>query len=305
MMSPLLSQDVLVIIFDILPDIRACACVCRGWYSVALKHPDHKIWKKLGGLKDIRNHVLRYGSTKMIPLITHPIQPHDILLAASCGNMIMAKYILANNQFNHIDEALIVASSRDSLEMVKYLAKYRNTCGSVFNHALAIASEFGHLDVVKCLIAVSTSYVSCDCAFVVAVSQQHINIVKYFIEIRPSICMNNDVTLQIASKMGRVDMVELLIKHGADPTLDGNAALMNACDGGHADIVKILIDKTADVSARNNLAIKIASEKGFLDIVKLLLAASPDTNKTYSRALVKAIAYDHHNIMDYLFDYTK
>ena len=56
--------------------------------------------------------------------------------------------------------------------------------------------------------------------------------------------------LQAASWSGRMDVVELLIKHGADPNIyggcGGGSALSAAAHKGHLDIMKLLLDKDAD-----------------------------------------------------------
>ena len=56
--------------------------------------------------------------------------------------------------------------------------------------------------------------------------------------------------LQAASWSGRMDVVELLIKHGADPNIyggcGGGSALSAAAHKGHLDIMKLLLDKGAD-----------------------------------------------------------
>jgi hypothetical protein len=303
MTRPNLSRDVLVIIFNILPDIRASACVCRWWCSVASEHPDSEMWKKLGESTDVRSHILKYGSAKMIPLIERPIRQYDIILAASGDNMIMVKYMISLRHHKFLDEALDVACSRGNLKMIKYLIKWRANCGNWYDRAIISASEHGHLEAVKLLIVKGMDVcVRNNRALHLAVEKGYSDIVECLISARADIHAESGMALRIASEKGWVDIVHLLINKQAEINQKSSSALLLACKGGHADVVEMLICVQADVNAKNNYAIEIAAEKGFLDIVKLLLAA-PYNNSLVERgslALVKAITYNQRNIIDYL-----
>jgi len=83
---------------------------------------------------------------------------------------------------------------------------------------------------------------------------------------------------------GETNIVELLVKHGADPNIKtkyGRTALMKACVGGHAGIAKRLLAHGADLHARSELggtAIASAAYSGSVDLLELLIRQGADVN---------------------------
>ena len=97
---------------------------------------------------------------------------------------------------------------------------------------------------------------------------------------------NNNVLLW-ASKNGHLDVVECVIKHGADsatPNLGVAAdihahdeyALRNACDNGHLTIIEYLITHGANIHINDDFFIRRASEYGQLSVVELLIKHGAD-----------------------------
>jgi uncharacterized protein len=90
--------------------------------------------------------------------------------------------------------------------------------------------------------------------------------------------------LSQAASAGNAQMIEALLKAGADPktltTPDGETVLMTAARAGNADAVKILVDRGADVNARENYkgqtALMWAAAERHPDVVKVLLAHGAD-----------------------------
>lgn len=84
-------------------------------------------------------------------------------------------------------------------------------------------------------------------------------------------------SLHLASARDRDDLVELLLKYGADPNAKSDGGwtpLHNACEVGSETIVGILIGVGSDVNAKllNGMTpLHLASQGGHIEVVKLLL----------------------------------
>jgi len=82
--------------------------------------------------------------------------------------------------------------------------------------------------------------------------------------------------LHSAVAVRRLDLVTLLLAHGADPdarAAGGLTPLHSAASGGQADLVRALIDRGADVNAADEIGrtpLALALEKGNQDATALL-----------------------------------
>jgi hypothetical protein len=95
--------------------------------------------------------------------------------------------------------------------------------------------------------------------------------------------VKNQDALMIAAQKGHKEIVEVLIKAGADTSnhnFAGSTALMNAASCGHKDIVEILLKAGADVnqSRRGWTALMSAATNGHKDTVEVLIRAGADVN---------------------------
>jgi hypothetical protein len=109
-----------------------------------------------------------------------------------------------------------------------------------------MASENGHLEVVKLLLA-----------------DPRVDPSDY-----------NNIAIQAASKNGQLEVVRLLLSHPrVNPSDYGNDAIKVAFLTGHLEVVRLLLsDRRMDPSVDDNLAIRWASKNGHLEFVKLLLS---------------------------------
>lgn len=89
--------------------------------------------------------------------------------------------------------------------------------------------------------------------------------------------------LTVAAFFGHLDIVDLLLKNGADVNArerdSRETALMEASDAGHSDIVALLLKNGADVHIRNGngqTALHLAIKEDHRKILPLLLAAGAD-----------------------------
>ncbi|KAJ7176323.1 ankyrin repeat-containing domain protein [Mycena crocata] len=90
--------------------------------------------------------------------------------------------------------------------------------------------------------------------------------------------------LQIASRAGKLEVVLLLIKRGANVNFRGgkyDTALQAAAAGGNLKIVRVLLDSGAHVNilgGEYGTALQAAAFAGHLEIVKMLLAKKADVH---------------------------
>lgn len=103
--------------------------------------------------------------------------------------------------------------------------------------------------------------------------------------------------LQAAGAEGHLDVVEVLLEHGADLNATNEelgTALQAACAGGHASVAKTLVVKGADlnqISGFYGTALEAAAHRGKTEIVDLLLESGSDVNEfagRYGTALIAA-----------------
>jgi ankyrin repeat protein len=126
-----------------------------------------------------------------------------------------------------------------------------------------------------------------------------------------------DTALQIATRNGCKEMVELLIEYGADvnsPSAEdsGATALQYAAVWGFLGIAYLLLENGADVNAlpariNGRTALEGAAEHGRIDMVQLLLNAGAEVygngQVQYERALVFASSNGHHATRRLLEEY--
>ena len=86
--------------------------------------------------------------------------------------------------------------------------------------------------------------------------------------------------LHIACHQNSLDLVELLLKHGAQvnaPTIDGTTPLMIACKNGYLELVNILLQQNQislnQVDISGNTSLSIAAQENHDDIVFVLMDA--------------------------------
>jgi ankyrin repeat protein len=98
----------------------------------------------------------------------------------------------------------------------------------------------------------------------------------------------HETPLQAASYMGHIDVVRVLLDHGANlNTIDKkNTPLISAYDGRHLEIMRLLLERGADVDALDDFSdpvLNLASKRGQAEVVHLLLQHNANVN---SRGIV-------------------
>jgi ankyrin repeat protein len=190
------------------------------------------------------------------------------------------------------NEFLIEASFNNHKDIVAFLLEKGigiNQTDQNGRTALMEASEYGHVEIVKLLLAKENIEINQkdkygQTALIWASRQGHVEIVKLLlakenIEINQTDNINGNTALIWASIYGHVEIVKLLlakdnIKINQTDGL-GRTALMWASEQGHEEIVKLQLAKeNIEINLKDKsgcTALMRASSRGHVEIVKILL----------------------------------
>ena len=182
--------------------------------------------------------------------------------------------------------------------------------------ALHIASERGHMKVVKVLVRARAKIDQVDIRqstpLMLAASGGHHDVVGYLIACNANVYkknLHNQTALHFASERGHMEVVKvLLIARAKIDAVDisHSTPLMLAARESHQDIVSHLSTKGASVDRRDcdyRTTLHYASERGDLEMVKLLLNAGAkidEVDGSRSTPLMLAACEGHHNIVSHL-----
>lgn len=221
--------------------------------------------------------------------------------AADEGSLKTIKEIGLDNVDSLIaKEIMCRACKRGHLDTVKYLVGTKGVDPSCMrNNAIVSAAENGHHKVVNFLIKYSEDgrkpvdpTVEENLALQRAVLRGHVKVVSVLLEDSRVKNAGINNSLVIPSQYNRLEILEMLLREGADPSYNNNEAIQLACEYGYLNIVtRLLEDKRCDPSANNNNAIRIACAKGHTKIVDLLLKNNRvDPSASQSCALGDALS---------------
>jgi len=175
--------------------------------------------------------------------------------------------------------AFLVASQNGHTEVVRLLLANPDVDPAAkVNYAIRMASINGHTEVVRLLLAdprVDPAAVD-NYAIRNASDKGHTEVIKLLLanpDVDPADDGNN-YAIRFASMKGHTEVVRLLLERtDVDPAADDNRAIRNASKWGHTDVVRLLLEREdVDPTADDNFAIRVASENGHTETVLALLA---------------------------------
>ncbi|KAJ3096315.1 hypothetical protein HDU96_000798 [Phlyctochytrium bullatum] len=104
------------------------------------------------------------------------------------------------------------------------------------------------------------------------------------------------VTLHRAAEYDCLEIMEMLLGLGVDPSVDDEFALRSACSAGHKRVVKCLLDSgKVDPSFDDSIALREACQFGHLETVKLLLADGRASPAAYGGAALELAMENEHD----------
>ena len=131
-----------------------------------------------------------------------------------------------------------------------------------------------------------------------------LDIVECLIKYGANIHVQDEYALKSASERGHLAIVESLVKNGANIHVDHDYAFRYASLNGHLAVVEYLIENGADINAtREDNALYNASVNGHLDIVKYLISHGAYINAQDDLAIRGASLNGYLIIVEYLIEH--
>lgn len=236
-----------------------------------------------------------------------------LALLSATGSSVMA---MEETKVNNLIEA-VEAGKKEEVEKLLQQGADINQLNKYGLTPLMLAVATKQKDIVKFLIEKEADLniqqkETDDTALTSAVTRGYTEIAKLLIN-APKIDLNKkavygETALMRAAHYGHKDIVELLIKKGADLKIKdstGRTAFIMAAVGGHENIVKLFIQKGEEVKVNQEKLIAMAVAMGHVDMVKFLINEGADLNITDNfgkRALMRAVKMDHKDMVEFLIE---
>ncbi|KAJ3033178.1 hypothetical protein HDV00_006675 [Rhizophlyctis rosea] len=182
--------------------------------------------------------------------------------------------------------------------------------GSYGNTPLANAALGGHLEVVKALLLARADPMGHgSLALKMAALEGHQDVVGMLLDAgadmhaNPTYPPSMDVppTLLCPISKGHLKVAKLLLNAGAYADENGGDALLCAVRMGRPDMVSLLVSWGADVGgAGSEVPVVTAAEYGRLEVMRLLIDMGADIQTYCDRAVFGAARQSHESVMKYL-----
>lgn len=214
-------------------------------------------------------------------------------------------------------------------DILRVLKQKRNYLFPRNRNLLADVVDYGHLNVVKFLVASGVEVdVNYNDNVLLRAATKHLHIIEYFITLGVDIRVRYDfalrwaarnsywdvvkyliisggadvhagdgTVLKIAVHRNRVDMLTFLIELGADIHFRDDELLCNAVDYQHLKMVQFLVESGADIHTKNERPLANAVSSGCLEMVNYLICLGADI---HAGALWWAVKYGQLEMVKYL-----
>lgn len=238
--------------------------------------------------------------------------------ASAWGNSAVVNFLLNSPlkiTVKTVSDASVSASKQGCTDSIRALMAQNI---DTVNHALQKAIEEGYADITELLFATYGKQkgfkIPEDALRSACIAGRDLKTIKLLINTGFNI---NDISKRSTPFMeacmnGNIDLVEMLLKAGADinkTNASGCSALMWACGAGNLKTVELLLASGADVNITDkygNTALVWACDEGYREIAELLLKAGADPNKktkTGKTALSQAQADEKQSLVSLLKSY--
>lgn len=142
----------------------------------------------------------------------------------------------------------------------------------------------------------------------------HLNAARFLVaigaDVKASHAYKTLTPLHFAAESGSVELVQLLLDHGAITTQTNESPLNMAAKNGHEAVVRLLIARKADLNARDSIAqatpLIMAASRGWTNVVRTLLESNADINvqtKNGYTALMQAARYARKDVVKQILEF--
>lgn len=252
-----------------------------------------------------------------------------LLEAAGKLSMAEGKHFVHSEALRRVSCALDKAAAFPGAKTDDFTAGCVATFSAMKAHAshlvqsdvsLAEACSGGHVGVVKKLLdegrSVNETTEEGESLLSLACQAGYYELAQVLLAMRANVedrGMKGDCTpLMEAASTGHVEIVRLLISHGADvnaQSSSGNTPLMYACAGGHEDVVLVLLEAGANVEDHNengHTPLMEAASAGHVGVAKILLekgaGINTHSNEFKESALTLACYKGHLEMVRFLLE---
>lgn len=226
-------------------------------------------------IKYKKNYLLLSKNIKFIITNNNKFYLFNLLNNSIKNGYIMLTHLLLPKDNNHIiNIALIYASQHGKVDIVNLLLSLGadiqfNNCKCLF-----MACDNVHIEIVNILLLNGNiPYGSYRLLLEYNCINRNLKIARLLLSYRTVLPDDIAFAFWTASRRGYLDIISLLLSHftDLDPRLK-NEALIEASIYGHIELVYLLLLHGANASYRRNEALIKASEKGHLEIVDALIS---------------------------------